>query len=188
MSKKTDIFYNNFSTLYPLVDIFYKPQKRKLFELINNLPFGQLLEIGVGNGTHFQLYKTHKVIGIDTSSKMLEIANKYKKNNITLERMNAESLSFPDQTFDYIVMSHVISVIDNPEKMLEESYRVLKPNGRIYILNHFTPENWLRCFDNSIQTISKRLHFKSVFHIESLKTIKKIYLTERNSIWKIFVF
>ena len=176
VSKQTDSFYNKFSGFYPLVDIFLKPQKRKLFQEINNLPFGQLLEIGVGNGKHFQLYKTHKVIGIDTSSKMLEIARKQKNEKIELLQMNAEALLFQDQTFDYIIISHVIAVVDNPEKLLEESYRVLKPNGKIYILNHFTPKNWLRHLDNSFHIISKIFHFKSVFYIDSLTAINRFTL------------
>jgi phosphatidylethanolamine/phosphatidyl-N-methylethanolamine N-methyltransferase len=176
MSKQTDNFYNKFSVFYPLVDIFLKPQKRKLFEEINNLPFGHLLEIGVGNGRHFQFYNTHKIIGIDTSSQMLEIASKQKKENIELVLMNAEALLFQDQTFDYIILSHVIAVVDNPEKLLEESYRVLKPNGKIFILNHFTPNNWLRHLDNSFQLISRKLHFKSIFYIDSFDGIKKFTL------------
>lgn len=176
MSKQTDNFYNKFSIFYPLVDIFLKPQKRKLFEEINELPFGQLLEIGVGNGKHFQFYKTHKVIGIDTSSKMLEIAEKRSNENIELKLMNAESLLFQDQTFDYIVLSHVIAVVDNPEKILKESYRVLKPNGKIFILNHFTPKNWLKYLDIFFQIFAKKLHFKSVFYIDDLKSIKKFTL------------
>jgi phosphatidylethanolamine/phosphatidyl-N-methylethanolamine N-methyltransferase len=179
VSNKTDNFYNKFSVFYPLVDIFLKPQKRKLFEEINKLPFGQILEVGVGNGRHFQFYKTHKVIGIDTSSKMLGIAEKRKNKNIKLKLMNAEALLFKDQTFDYIILSHVIAVVDNPEKLLEESYRVLKPNGKIFILNHFTPKNWLRHLDICFQFFSKKLHFKSVFYIESFDAIKKFTFIAR---------
>lgn len=188
MNNQTADFYNKFAIFYPLVDIFLKPQKRKLFDEINNLPFGQLLEIGIGNGRHFHLYKTHKVIGIDTSTKMLEIANKNKKENIELFEMNAEELEFQDQTFDYIILSHVISVVENPEKLLLESYRVLKPNGKIYILNHFTPMNWLRHLDNSVYFFSKILHFKSVFYIEDLTTIKKFTLLKEISFGNLSYF
>jgi phosphatidylethanolamine/phosphatidyl-N-methylethanolamine N-methyltransferase len=76
MSKQTDSFYNKFSFFYPLVDIFLKPQKKVLFNEINSLPEGSLLEIGVGNGAHLQLYKRHKIIGIDISAAMLETARK----------------------------------------------------------------------------------------------------------------
>lgn len=188
MSKKTANFYNKFSVFYPLVDIFLRRQKRKLFQEINNLPFGQLLEIGVGNGTHLKFYKTHKVIGIDTSFNMLNVARKRKSENIELIEMNGEALLFQDQTFDYIILSHVIAVVDNPEKLLEEAYRVLKPNGKIFILNHFTPSNWLRHIDRSFQIVSKIFHFKSVFHLDSLSTIRKFTLLKEISFGQLSYF
>jgi phosphatidylethanolamine/phosphatidyl-N-methylethanolamine N-methyltransferase len=188
MSKNTDSFYNKFSLLYPIVDIFLKPQKIKLFQEINNLPFGQLLEIGIGNGTHLPLYNTHKVIGIDTSKNMLKIARKQKLKDVKLIQMNGENLLFKDQTFDYIVLSHVITVVDNPEKLLEESFRVLKPKGKIYILNHFTPNNWLSHIDYYFQIISKIFHFKSFFQINSLTTINKFKLLKEVNLDKLSYF
>ncbi len=176
MSQQTDNFYNKFSIFYPLVDIFLRPQKRKLFQEINAQPVGSLLEIGVGNGMHLHFYKRHQIIGIDTSINMLETAKKQKVKNVELIKMDGESLSFEDQHFDFIVISHVIAVVDDPEKLLEEVHRVLKPTGKVYILNHFTPENWLKYVDLSFQKISKLFHFKSVFHINSLTTIKKFQL------------
>lgn len=171
MSIHTDNFYNRFSFFYPLVDLFLKPQKRILFQQINRLPYGQLLEIGVGNGQHLHLYTTHRIIGIDTSLKMLLRARK-QNEHVELLQMNGEMLLFKDQTFDYVVLSHVIAVVDNPEKLLEEVRRVLKPNGQLFILNHFTPDNWLRYVDYSFQFVSRAVHFKSVFFIGRLTAIK----------------
>lgn len=182
MNKNTDNFYNKLSFFYPIVDIFLKPQKRKLFEEINSLPSGELLEIGVGNGTHLSLYNKHKVTGIDTSINMLEIAKRQRIKDIELLQMNGENLLFKDQSFDYIILSHVIAVIDNPEKLLEEVFRVLKSNGKVYILNHFTPNNWLRHIDSSFQVFSKMFHFKSVFKISSLTTINKFKLIKEISL------
>src|SRR5205809_7113136 len=113
MGKQTDSFYNKFSFLYPLVDVFLKPQKKVLFKEINMVPEGSLLEIGVGNGAHFQFYKKHKIIGIDTSAAMLEIARKKSCGNIRVFKMDGEALLFDDEEFDYVVLSHVIAVIDN---------------------------------------------------------------------------
>lgn len=193
MDNRTNNFYNKFSFFYPLVDIFLQPQKQRLFEEINNCSFGNLLEIGVGNGAHLSLYKTHKIIGIDTSTAMLELARKKQNANIELIQMDGESLQLPDCFFDYVVLSHVITVVDDPEKLLEEAYRVLKPNGKIFILNHFTPKNWLRSIDKSFNIISKKFHFKSLFYIDSLKAIKKFILLEaiafgRFSYFKLLIF
>jgi len=173
MSKQTETFYNRFSSIYPLVDIFLRPQKKVLFEEINSLPYGDLLEVGVGNGAHFKLYKTHTITGIDTSSSMLELAKKHLKGHIKLLQMNGDALAFPDEAFDYVVLSHVIAVVDDPEQLLEEALRVLKPNGRIFILNHFTPSNPLKYIDYFFYAFSKKLHFRSVFHIHDLKAIQK---------------
>jgi len=176
MNKQTDSFYNNFSFFYPLVDIFLKPQKKVLFNEINRLPEGSLLEIGVGNGSHLQLYKRHKIIGIDTSAAMLEIARKRSFGDIKVFKMDGKALLFDDEKFDYVVLSHVIAVIDNPEQLLQEVLRVLKPQGQVFILNHFTPNNWLRHIDRVFEIISKILHFRSVFYIHEIAAIKKFIL------------
>ena len=51
--------------------------------------------------------------------------------------MSAESLSFENQFFDTIILSHVISVVSDIDKAMDELIRVTKKNGKIYILNHF---------------------------------------------------
>ena len=148
MSKKTAVFYNHFSFLYPVIDVILKPQKKVLFKELNNMPKGKLLEIGVGNGKHLSWYKKHKITGIDTSSAMLAIARKNQPEDVELFEMNGEALLFDDQFFDYVVLSHVIAVVDDAGQLLREVYRVLKPQGQVVILNHFTPDNWLRHFDH----------------------------------------
>jgi phosphatidylethanolamine/phosphatidyl-N-methylethanolamine N-methyltransferase len=188
VSTRTANFYNRFSFFYPLVDVFLAPQKKRLFQEINSCPSGELLEIGVGNGRHLRLYKIHTITGIDTSSRMLEIAGKQDAKNIRLVQMNGQSLQFPDHRFDYIVLSHVIAVVDDPEKLLEEAYRVLKPNGKIFILNHFTPSNWLRYADKAFNGLSKMFHFKSVFYIDRLEAIKKFTLLKEIELDKVSYF
>lgn len=173
---QTDSYYNKFSWLYPLVDVFLKSQKRVLFHEINKLPDGKLLEIGVGNGAHFLFYKKHQVIGIDTSAAMLNVARKHGTARIQLLEMSGEALLFADEQFDYVVLSHVIAVVDHPEELLNEVLRVLKPQGQVFILNHFTPNNWLGYIDKAFQPFSKLLHFRSVFYIHQIAAITKFTL------------
>ncbi|RYY32779.1 MAG: class I SAM-dependent methyltransferase [Sphingobacteriaceae bacterium] len=182
MSKPTTAFYNHFSFFYPVVDVFLKPQKRRLFEEVNKLPQGKLLEIGVGNGAHLNQYKNHDITGIDTSIAMIEHARRNRPENITLIVMNGETLSFPNQQFDYVVLSHVIAVTDNPDRLLQEVYRVLKPQGRIFILNHFTPNSWLKYIDQAVEPLARAFRFKSVFRAEDLKTLQKFSLQKELSV------
>ena len=176
MTSNSEKFYDRLTLLYPIIDLFLKRQKHEFFTTINQYPKGRLLEIGVGNGAHFKYYNAHEVIGIDTSGSMLARARKHLKSNIQLFKMNGETLLFPNEVFDYVVLSHVIAVVDHPDKLLEEVHRVLKPNGKVFILNHMTPNNWLKNLDKIFESISKLFYFKSVFHISSLLKIQKFKL------------
>lgn len=173
MPVNSDSFYNAFSFLYPLVDLFLRAQKRVVFREINSLPEGDLLEIGVGNASHFQWYNRHRITGIDTSTAMLSIAEARGFQNIRTLLMDGSSMSFSDERFDYVVMSHVIAVVNHPEQLLAEVYRVLKPGGRLFILNHFTPVNWLGYIDRAVMPLSRLLRFRSAFYLADLKTLNK---------------
>lgn len=191
LSKSTARFYNRFSLFYPVVDLFLKPQKQRLLAEINLLPAGRLLEVGVGNGSHLGWYNKHEVIGIDNSEAMLAIARKKlltgsamgrrSLNNVSLQLMNAEQLSFAAESFDYAVISHVIAVIDHPEKLFAELHRVVKPGGTVMILNHFTPNNPLRFIDKIFQPFSTFFHFRSVFYVGDLPITKRFEMVEEIS-------
>lgn len=176
MNAQTYSFYNKFAFLYPLIDVVLQPQKKVLFSEVNMLPEGFLLEIGIGNGAHFQFYKKHKITGIDTSAAMIKQARKKNYDNVTVLKMDGEALLFDDGAFDYVVLSHVIAVVDNPDQLLAEVFRVLKPQGQVFILNHFTPNNWLGKIDRAFEKISTLLHFKSFFHIHNIAAITKFTL------------
>lgn len=176
MHTKADKFYNTFSFFYPLVDLFLKPQKRRLMKEVNRCPAGRLLEIGAGTGTHLHLYERHHVTAIDSSKGMLEKAKKQPNHTAELLHMNGEDLQFKDASFDYVVLSHIIAVAENPEQLLTEVHRVLRPGGKVFILNHFTPDNWLKHADRALNAASRLLHFKSVFYIDSIKAISNFTL------------
>jgi phosphatidylethanolamine/phosphatidyl-N-methylethanolamine N-methyltransferase len=82
---------------------------------------------------------------------MLNVAKKNSTGGIELFQMNGEQLEFPINSFDYVVLSHVIAVADQPEKLLSQCYNVLKSNGKLLILNHFTPNNWPEIYGSDIQ-------------------------------------
>lgn len=176
--KNSDAFYNSFAAFYPVADIFLMPRKKKLIREVNTMAPGKLLEVGLGNGSHLDLYQGHEITGIDSSEAMLARA-KNRNSQVTLYKMDAHSLSFSDGSFDYVVLSHVIGVTRDPEKVLSEVLRILKPGGCLFILNHFTPPNWLRYLDHSVQPLSALLKIRSVFHLDSLGTLNKFQLKKR---------
>jgi phosphatidylethanolamine/phosphatidyl-N-methylethanolamine N-methyltransferase len=175
-------FYNRIAFLYPVINIFLRGHRKTLIEAVNRMPRGRLLEIGVGQGLHLPLYKDHRVTGIDISEAMLQHAQRYKLDHIELLQMNGEDLHFPAATFDYVVMSHVLAVASHPDQLLEQVYTVLKPGGQLFILNHFTPDNWLKYIDRAFQPLSSLFHFKSTFYLDQIKGLQRFSLYKQTGL------
>lgn len=188
MQDKTTTFYNRIAPVYPIIDALLKPYRSALINKINAQPAGKLLEIGIGTGAHLPLYDKHEIVGIDISREMLKRAGSYKRNFTQLLEMNGESLDFGEGVFDYVVLSHVIAVTRKPEKMLTEVFRVLKPKGNLFILNHFTPNNALKFVDKIFNPIGKLLHFKSLFFQHDLNTLERFSIVAQESVGKLSYF
>ena len=111
----------------------------KILPFAEFIDFGSLknqdvLEIGIGNGTHAQLLASYakSFIGIDIT----EYAVKSTKERMKLfglkadiRQIDAEKMPFKDNSFDFIWSWGVIHHSANPQKILEEIYRVLRPEG-----------------------------------------------------------
>lgn len=138
--------YAEFAPLYDKVfgKIFYN----RLEYVIENLgipPNAKVLEVGAGTGTSFPAYPSHcEIIGVDLAPDMLARARQKIQENgwahIKVMEMNALELNFPDNTFDYVMAFHVVTVVPDPVRMIAEAKRVCRPGGRIVIVNHFTSE------------------------------------------------
>lgn len=82
-----------------------------------------------------------KVYGIDTSDNMLACArvNAEKRDvNAVMLHMDAESLSFPEATFDLVVTRNVTWTLPNPVAAYRECLKVLKPGGKLLVFD----ANW----------------------------------------------
>jgi phosphatidylethanolamine/phosphatidyl-N-methylethanolamine N-methyltransferase len=105
-----------------------------------------VLDLGIGTGASLPSYPQHaRIIGVDLSSGMLREARKKiaQRNMIHAAVFQADALRLPfgDNTFDHIFISHVISVVSDPYKLVMEAQRVAKPGARIVIVNHFQSTN-----------------------------------------------
>lgn len=184
MPYSTATFYNYLSFFYPVINCFFKAHRRALISAVNSAPPGKLLEIGVGNGSHLPLYTSHQITGIDISKAMLNKAQRFKGKDTTLLLMNGENLFFPEACFDYVVICHVLAVVKNSDQLLEQVYKVLKPGGKLFILNHFTPDNWRRYIDWAFQPLSSLFHFKSTFYLHRIKGLQRFSLHKQTELGK----
>jgi phosphatidylethanolamine/phosphatidyl-N-methylethanolamine N-methyltransferase len=184
MHNSISAFYNYISFIYPAIDYFLRGHKKALIEEVNTSFPGKLLEIGIGNGSHLPLYNAHQIIAIDISEAMLQKAKRFKGEHTKLLLMNGENLLFPEACFDYVVICHVLAVTKNPDQLLKQIYKVLKPGGKLFILNHFTPGNWLRYVDWVFQPLSSLFHFKSSFRLTDLKELQLFSLYKQTELGK----
>lgn len=104
---------------------------------------GSVLEVGVGTGLALPLYgKGVTVTGVDYSEEMLakaraRVAAQHLTHVAALDRMDARALAYPDASFDHVACMHVISVVPDPEKVMAEIARVVRPGGTVVVVNHF---------------------------------------------------
>lgn len=137
-------------------------------------PGERILDIGVGTGLALPAYPEHaQVVGIDLSEGMLKRAKERlvqdNLNHIRLTLGNALQLPFSSETFDYVLLSHVITVVSDPVKVIDEIRRVAKPGARVVLINHFQSTNRVvALFERWVNPICQWLGWKSDLSLEDL--------------------
>lgn len=140
------IIYKIGSTFYDQffnAGMFLKTRKR----IFQEVPFQskqKILYVGIGTGADLELinYEKYDITAIDYSPDMLAKAKrKFEHSSIKLLEMDAQKMTFEDESFDYIVASLILSVVPDDNKCMQEMIRVLKQDGRILIFDKFAPKN-----------------------------------------------
>jgi phosphatidylethanolamine/phosphatidyl-N-methylethanolamine N-methyltransferase len=131
---------------------------------------GRILEVGVGTGISLPSYSSaNRIVGIDLSEPMLRkaqerVAELALSNVVRLEVMDAEHLSFADESFDVVAAHHVVSTCPNPEAALDEFARVLRPGGEIILISRVGAEAGLRrVAEGMLQPIVRQLGWRTEF-------------------------
>ena len=129
-----------------LFDKVFYPGRVAAIKLLEAKPGDRILEVGVGTGLNLPLYpRDCDVTGVDISEGMLRKAEE-RVRTLGMDRaklmvMDGSRLQFPDNSFDRVIATYVISALPDPVKTLLEMRRVCKPSGHLVILNHFKSEN-----------------------------------------------
>jgi phosphatidylethanolamine/phosphatidyl-N-methylethanolamine N-methyltransferase len=124
--------------------------RRRIAGALTHIHIGRndkVLDLGIGTGASLNYYPRERgrVYGIDLSQGMLrkcvrKIAEQ-GRSNASLFQANALQLPFADDVFDHVFISHVISVVSDPYRLVREAQRVAKPGARIVMVNHFQSTN-----------------------------------------------
>ncbi len=138
------VAYRRYARVYDaLFGPIFQPGREHVVQALNCRPGERVLEVGVGTGLSLPLYpRDTRVTGIDLSDDMLGKArSRVKRDELAhvnaLLQMDAENMSFPDESFDKVVAMYLVSVVPDPVRLVDEMRRVCRPGGEIFIVNHF---------------------------------------------------
>jgi phosphatidylethanolamine/phosphatidyl-N-methylethanolamine N-methyltransferase len=168
--------YRRYARIYDMVfGAVLQPGRKAVLDALALKPGDRVLEVGVGTGLSLPLYpKSVRITGIDVSREMLErarlrVARARLANIEALLEMDAEVMAFPDASFDKVVAMYVVSVVPRPAKLLEELHRVCRPNGEIFIVNHFHSENrFVGAFERALAGFSSQIGFNPDLDLREL--------------------
>jgi len=153
--------------------VLLHPGRKQTVLLANQVAGKRVLEVGVGTGLSLPSYRSDlSIVGIDVSDEMLlqarqRVAQRGLRNVEELLNMDAENLSFADDSFDTVIAMYVASVVPHPDRLLQEIQRVCRPGGQILIVNHFAEQGGLRgAIEKRMAGLSKKLGWRPDFALK----------------------
>ena len=145
--ERTRKFWDKYSTRY---DRDIKRTERWLLpggrEWACSQASGAVLEVAVGTGLNLPFYPPEvTVTGVDLSPGMLAVARDRAKAlglDADLRTGDAEALEFADASFDTVLCTISLCNIPDYRAAIAEMYRVLRPGGRLILLDHVASDRW----------------------------------------------
>jgi phosphatidylethanolamine/phosphatidyl-N-methylethanolamine N-methyltransferase len=190
--------YRRYAGSYDIVfGPLFHPGRRAAVAVANDRPNQHILEVGVGTGLSLPYFRGDaRVVGIDVSAEMLERARERVRHQGLAQveailEMDAEAMSFPDNSFDAAIALYVASVVPSPARMAAEIRRVVRPGGTIVIVNHFTSGNpIMRWIERRLARFADKVGFHADFPLdrflrESRLAVREVRRSNLFGYWKL---
>lgn len=142
------------AAFFALIDRYANHVGRRHKRLaLADLPAGTIVEIGAGVGANFEyLPRGAHVIAVEPNLAMIpRLTDRARNAGVSLDvrATSAEMLPFPDRSVDTVIATLVLCTVDDPDAVLAEIRRVLKPGGTFRFVEHdaatpSSPRAWLQ--------------------------------------------
>jgi ubiquinone/menaquinone biosynthesis C-methylase UbiE len=132
----------------------------------------KVLDVGTGTGIFASELRKYgaDITGIDVSERMIDIAKSKGITNVMTG--NAESLDFPDESFDLVISITALEFIKDPQKAVDEMVRVCRKGGRVVVGTLGSGSWWARKRIRAAMKDPESVFRDAVFY--SLEELKKM--------------
>jgi ubiquinone/menaquinone biosynthesis C-methylase UbiE len=154
IAKQNEELWDSRAETYDTRFSFTRWTQRKLVSLLQLGDNPYLLDLACGTGwaLRYAANRTNgqgEFYGVDNSSKMIAQAQAKSQScgSLHFYKARVEALPFDDDFFHVVMSSNAFHHFSNPEKALREANRVLKPKGKLYILDITANNAFMRLVD-----------------------------------------
>lgn len=135
--------YSLYAPIYDRLASVFTATRRRAVEQLGLRAGERVLIVGCGTGLDLDFIPREvTIVGIDVAPGMLNRARRRARrlgHAADLRRGDARELPWPDASFDAVILHFILAVAPEPERIARESARVLRPGGRVSILDKFVP-------------------------------------------------
>jgi ubiquinone/menaquinone biosynthesis C-methylase UbiE len=148
LAQETEIARRRYDRIAPIYDAIewlmelrFRRWRREIWDLVDGV---DVLELGVGTGKNLRFHPpSMEITAIDISERMLDRARRRAArlgSSARLQLADAQALPFDDASFDNVVATFLFCSVPDPVQGLREALRVLRPGGRLLLLEHVISE------------------------------------------------
>jgi ubiquinone/menaquinone biosynthesis C-methylase UbiE len=120
---------------------------------------GRILDVGCGSGAMnlvlARRFPDSEIVGIDLSEPLLRLAREGAEaanlgERVRFERADVQEIPYDDDSFDVVINTNMVHLVEDPVRMLDEMERVLVPGGFLFIAD--LRRSWLGFFEREIRS------------------------------------
>lgn len=125
-----------------LSELFFHAARARAIQLLRLKAMERVLIVGVNTGLDIPFLPPGLwVTGVDSNASKLQRARERTHGHyVTLERMDPQSLQYADHSFNAVILHLVLGNTPDSATTFQEAWRVVRPGGRLVILDRFLPE------------------------------------------------